>query len=334
MIAVFIDTNVFQKMNYNFDKRNIILKNFKTLIKNREIKNVIISVIDNEIKEHLTNRKKENEKVIKKYCKWVYDEIDKKKIENNLSKEILDYQKFKEETSSIIINVDNINPEIVLNKYFLKEFPFEPSKPQEFKDAFFVEAVFEYAKQNFSTKYVVISEDKGIKKAIEKNGNLQIIQLESLPQLMDLIINYGNKRKKDIKKYLSNSNLTQLLQGKVNVSYDDIEEETIEVEETEVVGVLDLDIINVYEDYIRAVCNLFVALRGTFKCLDYNNSYFSDEDNEYIYKNYIDKKELSYVCLTVIDIKTKNDEYADIIIKDFPEIEIEFDDLSDDKEFL
>ena len=56
MLTVFIDTNIYEEENYNFDERNEVFKAFIELVHKKEIKNVIISVIDNEIKGHLKER--------------------------------------------------------------------------------------------------------------------------------------------------------------------------------------------------------------------------------------------------------------------------------------
>lgn len=61
MLTVFIDTNIYKEENYNFDERNEVFKSFLELVRKKEIKNVIISVIDNEIKEHLKERNKTKE---------------------------------------------------------------------------------------------------------------------------------------------------------------------------------------------------------------------------------------------------------------------------------
>ena len=58
MIPVFIDTNIYKEIGYNFDNKNSILQAFKKLVNENEIKNIMISVIDGEIISHLENRKR------------------------------------------------------------------------------------------------------------------------------------------------------------------------------------------------------------------------------------------------------------------------------------
>ena len=59
-ISIFIDTNVFEKMGYNFDKRNDILKKYTKIVNTKRYENVIVTVIDNEIKEHINKKIEEN----------------------------------------------------------------------------------------------------------------------------------------------------------------------------------------------------------------------------------------------------------------------------------
>lgn len=159
MITVFIDTNIYQELGFNFSFKNDIIANFIKQIDNKEIKNVIISVIDNEVKAHLMQRRKENLSKIKKHCKWIYNYIDEKNIEKNLNEELFNFENYKKLTKAEIFKLDTVNPENVLDKYFKKKFPFEAAKPNEFKDAFFIEGVKKYLENNFSIKSVIITKD-------------------------------------------------------------------------------------------------------------------------------------------------------------------------------
>lgn len=155
ILTVFIDTNVYKKLNFNFDERNSIFKSFINIIKKKEVKNVIISVIDNEIITHLNRRTEENRKCIKKYYKWISDVISDEIIEENLNKELEDYEKFKRNSLSEVIDVKDINPENVLDKYFKRNPSFEDSKQNEFKDAFFIEGILKYAEDNCLNEFLL-----------------------------------------------------------------------------------------------------------------------------------------------------------------------------------
>ena len=328
MIPVFIDTNIYEGMGYNFDNKNPIIKSFRNLVDENEIKNVMISVIDGEIKKHLENRKTDNIRAIKKHCKWINELINKEKINEKLNKEFNDYEKFKNETKTEIIKIDFVNAQKILEKYFEVEPPFENKKQNEFKDAFFVEAILEYTKENPSIREVIITKDEGVIKAIKKFGNTRIEVLKSIQELTYFIINYGSKRKEKLKKYIKEYNLKSLIEKEYSVDYCDIEEENIEIDDIEIYGVFDIEILNDLDSTVMVACDIGIALEGKFSCLDYDNSYYSSEEEEYLYKSYINKNELLYVCTVIMDIEKSSNGYGNIIIRDFPEIEIDYESMN------
>jgi len=328
MIPVFIDTNIYEEIGYNFDNKNPILQAFRKLVDENEIKNVIISVIDGEIKKHLEDRKVDNIRAIKKHCKWINKVIKKEIIDENLNKEFKDYEEFKKETKTEMIRIDDINSQKILEKYFAVEPPFEDKKQFEFKDAFFVEAVLEYIKKNLYIRNVVVTKDEGIIKAIKKFGNTRVEVLKSIQELTDFIINYGSKRKEELKEYIKKYSLKPLIEKEYSVDYCDIEEENIEIDDIETYGVFGIEILNDLDSSVMVACDIGVALEGRFSCLDYDNSYYSSEEGEYLYKSYINKNELMYVCTVVMDIEKSKNGYGNIIIRDFPEIEIDYESMN------
>ncbi len=334
MLTVFIDTNVYKKLNFNFDERNSVFKSFIDIIKKEEVKNVIISVIDNEIIMHLNRRLEENRKGIKKYCKWISNVIADEIIEENLNKELKDYKKFKRNSLSEVIEVKDINPEIVLDKYFNRIPPFEDSKQNEFKDAFFIEGILKYAEDNCLKEFAVITMDKGVKKAISCLENYNIKILDSIQELIDIISNYGNERKNEVLNYISSFNLKPLIEEKICLNSWELEEESIEVDDISIMGIYNLDILENNNNNLIVGCDIGICLKGEFSCLDYENSYYSSEETDYIYKEYIEKNELMYVCNTILEIKKTNMEYKDIKIKDFPDINIEYEDMKGREEYM
>lgn len=335
MIAVFIDTNIFEKLGFNFDARNQILLNYKQIIKTKKVENVIISVIDEEIKSHINKLIDEDKQKIKKHCKWIYSNLDDNTINQNITKRLKDYALFKEKTNSKQIDLKNINPEIVLKKYFKVELPFEKSKPKEFKDAFFLEAVYKYAETNVEySGYIIVSNDNGIRKSIEVCDNHKIKCANSIQELVDMIINYNAQMKTQLKDYLCKYNFDSQLNKKYSVSSSGIEEEEIDIENVETNGVFGLDVINVLPNKITVVCDLGVCLIGNFSCLDYDNSYYSSEENDYIYKEYKKRKWIGFICQTVIDIYKENDKYVKADIVDLPEIDIDYDSFKSIEDYL
>ncbi len=327
MIPVFIDTNIYEQLGYNFDDRNQILKSFKKLIEEKEVHNVMISVIDGEIKAHLENRIIENKKGIKKHCKWITEIIDEDVINEKLSKDKKDYEKFKENTKTEIIKISDIDAEIILEKYFKIQPPFENKKRNEFKDAFFVEAISNYIKKNLNTRYVVITKDEGVQKAIQGLRNSRIEIVSSIQQLTDIVINYGSKRKEEIMDYIKSYDLKSQIEETYSIDYLDIEEENIDIDDIDVYGVFGIDILRDLENSVLVACDVGVVLKGEFSCLNYDNSYYSSEEREYLYKEYINKNELMFICNVIIEAIKGEKGFTKLIVRDFPVIEINYENM-------
>ena len=328
MLNIFIDTNVYESLGFNFSEKNYIILNFIKQIDNNEIRNVIVSVIDNEVKNHLMERKKKSKSILKKYCKWIKDYLEENVIEEKLNSEFIAYEEFKKRTKSEIINLDTINPELVLEKYFKRELPFENSKQNEFKDAFFIEAVKEYASKKLLEKNIIITNDKGIKNAIKELKINNIQTLSSIQELMDVLLNYNKSRKEELKRYLSEYDFKfKQIREKIIIDESDIEEGNIEIEKVQKMGIWDIEILDANESKITIVCDLGINLKGRFICLDKENSIYNYEENEYIVKTYCNKENIMYVCLTILEIEIENEIFSKVNIKAFPDIEIQYEDI-------
>lgn len=72
-----------------------------------------------------------------------------------MNKELEDYEKFKRNSLLEVIDVKDINPENVLDKYFKRNPSFEDSKQNEFKDAFFIEGILKYAEDNCLNEFLL-----------------------------------------------------------------------------------------------------------------------------------------------------------------------------------
>lgn len=325
-ISIFIDTNVFEKMGYNFDNRNDIIKKYKEIVNTKRYENVIVTVIDNEIKEHINKKIEENISKIKKHCKWIYKVLDEETINKNIKKELLDYEEFKKNTNSKLITTEKVNPENVLNDYFNITPPFKKSKRNEFKDAFFIESVFQYVIDNpRNLSYIVITRDNGIKEAIKNKKNKKIFFYDGIEEFIESTISGIKFSKEKLEEYLNQFDFLSQIEKLATVSTSFIEEEEIDIDNYEYNGVYFPRIINVDNKKITIVCDMRVTLNGYFKCLDYDKSYYSKEDEEYIYTEYIERPFFMFFCQTVIEVEFNNDRFTNATIVDFPEIEIDYD---------
>lgn len=334
-IVVFIDTNIFEEIGYNFDLRNKIIKQYIDLCKENKVRNVIVSVIDNEIKKHINIRIEESKRAIKKYCKWIYGLVDEKKIDNNINKNLIDYEEFKKQTKSEMIEINNINPEIVMNKYFNMKYPFEIRKPNEFKDAFFLEAVFEYVNAHLELNgALIVTKDNGIVKAVEEKGIKRINCCSKIDEVIDTILNVSIEEKSKILKYLKSYDFDNQIPNKITVNIECDEESNVVIDDYECSGVLTLNVIKVEDNKMIVSCDILINLLGNFKCLDYDKSYYSEEKHEYVYKEYKNKNYLGYICPTIIEITKDGDKYKEPKIIEIEQIEIDEDSFMDIEDYF
>lgn len=333
--AIFIDTNVFEKIGYNFDERNPLISQFKILLKSDIYENVLVSVIDNEIKQHINKKIEDNIRGIKKHCKWIYNLIEESKIDEKINKDLNDYKKFIEDTGTMFIDLSNINPEIVMEKYFNLKAPFESSKQNEFKDAFFLEAIYKFIDLHEDyLSYIVITNDKGIIKAIEQQNNKKIVYFNTIQEFLESLIGYSDKDKKELFDYISSYNFDNQIREKIKVNIMDIEEEEIDIDNYSGVGIYFPKIIKKSLDKVIVVCDMHINLMGNFKCLDYENSYYSNEEGEYLYKQYKEKTFLGYVCQSVIEITIDKNKFLSANIIDLPEIDISYESFKDIEDYF
>lgn len=334
-IAVFIDTNIFERKGFNFNDANQLMKQIKNLFKKNNFEFVVVSVVDEEIKQHILQRKKDSFNKLKKYNSWVLKVLDESIIDENLNKSFIDYEKFKNESKCIYIDLEDISPEIVMKKYFDCSYPFESSKPYEFKDAFFLEAVFKYSKDHeLYSGFMVITEDKGVKKAIDEFGNAKILYFNSIEELLDSLVNYPIEEKKAVFDYISKYDFRSQIISKVNVVIDDIKEADISIDSYECAGIYFPKILKVDAKKLLLICDFNINLIGKFSCLDIDNSIYYDNDDEPLVKFYINRDFLSYVCQTLIEVTIDSGQFVDAKIIDFPEILVDYESFLSIDDFI
>ena len=129
MNRLFIDTNVFENIGYNFDLKNPIIKSLIRNAKSGEYKYYSLSVIDNEIVNHITDRCSKEYNNVRK-IKWIKKYLDDEKIKENCYKDLNDYNQFKKRINSLACDVSSINPEIIFEKYFKVEYGTIPASNQ------------------------------------------------------------------------------------------------------------------------------------------------------------------------------------------------------------
>lgn len=316
MKKLFIDTNIYDSRGLNFDEKNIIIKILIDCAQKNKFVYLNLSVIDNEILAHLKKRGAESEKNLKKNHKWITKYINDVEIYNNCYKDLIDYEKFKESIKAINCNVSKIDSEVILKKYFDVELPFEKKevKKNEFPDAFIAEYINDFVVNNKHDEVIFVSQDNGLMKSISED----VKKYSSIEEfLMDL--NGVDVNKYSFINHIITDNLTNISSNILNNLELDIK--FIDEEEIEPTGVFinndfDFYVIDDSENTISVSCTFKeLHLSGNFTCLDYDNSYWPNDEDYYTYIEYIKSEDIKYE-----DVNIEFD-----IVKDGEDFIIEYD---------
>lgn len=292
MNKLFIDTNAFEKIGFNFDERNPIISTILKNVQEGEYEYYSLSVIDEEIKSHINNRCESQFNNVKKF-KWLKNYISDEQVRENCFKDLKDYEMFKKNISAKPCNVSKINPEDILKKYFKIEYPFEKcnEKRKEFPDAF-ISAYVNDLVETEKEKIYFVTNDKGLQKSL----NDKIIIFEDLETFLSEINNISPKKYKQVEKVIYDNikMIEDNIFKKMNLIYNDLEDEEIDVNNINIQNIIDIKVIDNEEDtyFISCKCD-FLILHGTFSCLDYYNSYMPNDCDFYTVQEYIKIDEIA-----------------------------------------
>lgn len=288
MDKLFIDTNVYEAKGFNFDEKNILIKVLTNNIKNRKYEYCNLSVIDNEIKSHINKKCTESKRILHKKYKWIENHIEENIIYENCYKDLIDYENFKNVTSATNCDVSLINPEKVFKKYFSMELPFEDNKNKrkEFPDAFIVEYLNDLINNSLDYKIHFISNDNGIKQALDK----KIDKYTTIEEFLTTINGMDPDNYSNVIQIIEEnlSMISSEILSRLDVKCTFIEEEEINIDAVILSKNFDIEILDEDENKIYVNC-IFreMSLLGSFICLDYENSYWPNDEEYYVYTQYL-----------------------------------------------
>lgn len=287
MDKLFIDTNVYESKGFNFDERNILIKVLTDNIKNRKYEYCNLSVIDNEIKSHINKRCDDSKKTLYKKYKWIKNHLDEDMIYENCYKDVIDYENFKNTIRPIECDVSQINPEKIFEKYFFIELPFEDNKDKrkEFPDAFIAEYLNTLAHNLLDSKIHFVSNDNGLKQALDE----KIYKYTTIEDFLTKINGVDPNKYSYIKQIIIEnfSIISSEMLSRLNVKYDFVEAEEINVDTIIFNNNFDMEILDSDENKIYINCIFSeISLLGSFICLDYENSYWPNDEDYYVYTQY------------------------------------------------
>ncbi len=311
MDKLFIDTNVFEGIGFNFDNRNILIKVITNNVNDGKYEYCCLSIIDNEIKAHISKKASDDEKNLLKHYKWIKNYIDEQMVYNNCYKNLIDYERFKENISCCICDVSKINPEKIFDKYFSFAYPFEnkENKKNEFPDAFISEYVNNLSK-DMSDKIYFISNDNGLCKSLDDS----ILKYETIDEFLvdingiepDKYLYIYDLIKKSIKS-ISNDIFLYIDWKVIGLEDEIIEPSKIVLDNDFIFDVLD---VNDEDVYVRCKFKK-VSFFGEFSCIDREKSYWPNDEEYYVYIEYLKADKIVYEDFDLnFKIKNFNDDYV------------------------
>jgi hypothetical protein len=212
-IIVFLDTEVLEHENYNFESRK--LSSLKKCNEQGIIKLYMTSINMNEVEKRIEKKVKHAEAAIKatrkdtlilynieEYKKSI---LDKEAFETYCQKLIDDFRTFLRDIKISIIPYEEIDPAPIFEAYFSDKKPFDVEKKKhEFPDAISISLIGKYIKGKEGLKCIV-SGDNDVKSLIESLNIENLEYFDTLESFLDKVLPNAK-----VKEYLKeNENLIE-----------------------------------------------------------------------------------------------------------------------------
>jgi hypothetical protein len=322
---VFLDSNIYDAANYSFG--NPQFSKLSELIYQDHVTLLINSVVEGEVKKHIKERIKkaanEFNKLVssREFASFRYEEeyADKiAKLEPNEMYTIPQkrFDEYLESCKAVSIPVNGINIEQVINDYVEGKYPFEASKPAEFKDAIIIQSLLEYQKLNNEQKIYIVTNDKGFRAALNNKENHTC---KDINEFLELVTESIDDLVGKLNSYLINEEMISEIEAEIRSSINDTtysmdlpydEFDVIDIENIKF-DVAFIDIISSSE--AKVIIDAEADIKIWFSYTDEDKSYFDKEDWEYLWKVEVEKEEVHRIAFELtlnIDIEKFSDDIA------------------------
>jgi len=297
---VFIDTNAFEKKNYQFGQH--ALGRLQELIEDGKIHLLITDVTRKEIDSHLKRKSEEAASMIKKMqkdamflrntpdldCHGIFTKVKGDDIYAIISEKFDD---FIDNGYVETIDVNTVKPQVVFDAYFKNLPPFgKESKKHEFPDAFALEAIKQVSLARGYSAYIV-SDDGDMKSFCEKEDNF--IHLGNVDDLIDLIVRsdkayeepakFADEMFEHLLEQIKADALQALEDGEFNYENADPFDEVINSIEINSVDVEKKNLQNVDAEWAEYEVEFEVVVTAGYRFSDYDRSPWDPEDKQYVF---------------------------------------------------
>ena len=309
---VFLDTNIYDAANYSF--RNASFLRMRNLAESGQLQLVINSVIEGEVRTHISERVRKAVRELEKATKdsafagfrsieAFQDNLLIHNIEEWITFILNEFETFLTSCAVKRIPLNGIDVESVMSDYFNQRAPFEKKKQDEVKDAIAVRSLLlnmmETENEPETIQYCVISADKGFREAVKASisGNLvedYTIIFDSLVAFTDYLAEI-DKQMQFMLRYLKSDYGHDLLTDSVKEA---LQSSTYEIESDDEVTdqeLLDVEIISIIPhavsltntagipDVLETVIEGQADILIDYEFNDESQSYYDKELNSYVY---------------------------------------------------
>ena len=194
------------------------------------------------------------------------------------------------EWGASIHNATAVNPRVIFEKYFDRKPPFDGTKSKEFPDAFVIEALANWCKENEATMYVVTA-DAAAGRAAEETGVL--IPVKSLQELLAIATEAETPELTSaIDEVMQRQEFKDELQEYINKNFgwlgtiysgDYVDGEIIYTEVSDDMEILKFSIISADEDTVGTILSVRVPVEVTFQFIDEGVAWYDGEADEWHY---------------------------------------------------
>ena len=300
---IFLDTNIYDEACFSF--KNPRMNALSKLISDNSLSLLMCSVCKGEVIKHINKRMAECVQGLNKQLKeryWAALRFDSKYVEKlkkiNSEEVISDvtklFEEFLSDNNVVYFTLDGIDVEGMVHDYFNQVLPFDVTKPDEFKDAMMVRALKKY--QNSLREPIdVISKDEGFRNSFKGIAGFNIFS--SLDEWIEI------SQGETIIQILSNQFDELVLENGIQ---DDVSDRIADIEcsfDERIEYSFDFSAVNEIEiefDYAYFTSEIEILVMASAisklivhaRYLDADNSFYSSEDKDYVFRRYIESIEL------------------------------------------
>jgi hypothetical protein len=277
---VFLDTEVFDSNQYNFNSRD--LKQLKTLAESLSVELLLTDVVVDEVRKHLRNRANLLAKETQKICKQ-FNNIDPEGVGVELQKDSYsadhvysllckNFNDFLDSCNAEVVSVENVNSKEVFDLYFHERSPFSSSgkKKNEFPDAFTLLALRDYSQEHNIEISIVSNDGDPIGFCAQENNlthysNLKEFyekSLESIGYTMEYYNELVLKHWDDLESYIIDNIPNHCSYQASHSSYDILQAECIEL------SYLNHSLLDIDEPYIDVSLDVTATFSVEYLDLD------------------------------------------------------------------